>query len=159
MGGATAQEEDLCRQCPTLYSTLHKAHKDGMYPFGPCTWKSKRDPGKYSDVLYTQGLTVARDGMETGYNLLPREKEVTVSLISAAAPNVRFAKEHADPQLLYKTIQSIFTAPRMIEPEVDTLILGAFGCGAFGNDPKEVAQLFVQGLIKDNYGMLYKEIH
>merc|ERR1719393_764078 len=34
--GAIAQEEDLCRQIPTLYSSLYNAQqKDKLYPFGP----------------------------------------------------------------------------------------------------------------------------
>merc|ERR1712160_221810 len=70
-----------------------------------------------------------------------------------------FAKEVASPDLIYQIIQSIFLAPLKMDPQIDTLILGAFGCGAFGNDPKEISELFVKALIQDGYGQLYKEIH
>lgn len=152
--GATAQEEDLCRQCPTLYSTLYNATKEGLYPFGPSTGTSK-----YSDVLYTAGLALARGGMEDGYPLLPEDKQVTVSMVAAAAPNIRFASELSEPELIYNTVKTIFVAPRLTEPEVNTLILGAWGCGAFGGDPKQIAELFVRALISDNFGQMYKEIH
>lgn len=157
--GATAQEEDLCRQCPTLYSTLYNASKEGLYPFGPCTCRAASHPDKYADVLYTSGIALARGGMEDGYPLLLEDQQVTVSMVAAAAPNIRFASEISEPELIYNTVQSIFVAPRLTEPEVTTLILGAWGCGAFGGDPKQIAELFVRALISDSFGELYKEIH
>lgn len=157
--GATAQEEDLCRQCPNLYTTLYTAAKEGLYPFGPCTCRSASHPEKYSDVLYTAGVVLARGGMEDGYPLMLEKDQVIMSMVAAAAPNIRFASEISDPELIYHTVQSIFVAPRLTEPEVNTLILGAWGCGAFGGDPKQIAELFVRALISDNFGELYKEIH
>jgi len=156
--GATAQEEDLCRQCPTLYSTLYNAAREGLYPFGPCTCRAASHPDKYSDVLYTSGIALARGDMEEGYPLFMEDKQVTVSMVAAAAPNNK-AREISDPDLIYKTVHSIFIAPRLIEPEVTTLILGAWGCGAFACDPKQIAELFVRALISDSFGELYKEVH
>lgn len=156
--GATAQEEDLCRQCPNLYTTLYNAAKDGLYPFGPSTCKAASHPEKYSDVLVTAGVAIARGNMEEGYPLL-LGKEAVVSMVAAAAPNIRFANEVSDPRLIYNTVQSIFKAPRITDPQVNTLILGAWGCGAFGGNPKQIAELFVRALISDNLGHLYKEIH
>ncbi|CAE8720981.1 unnamed protein product [Polarella glacialis] len=157
--GSTAQEEDLCRRIPSLYGSLYQADKDGLYPFGPPTCTAADKPEKYSDVLYTLGLTVARAGEEEGYRLLKKEEQVQVSLIAAAAPNIRFASEVNDPDLIYRTIQSIFIAPQLVEPGVSTLILGAWGCGAFGGDPLQIAELFVRALVQDNLGQTYREIH
>lgn len=157
--GATAQEEDLCRRIPALYTSLYRAAKDGMYPFGPSTCSSVDTPEKYADVLYTADLIVAREGEEGGFGLLPKDGQVQVSLVAAAAPNIRFANDVSDPELIYRTIQAIFLAPRMIQSEVTTLILGAWGCGAFGGNPAEIARLFVQALIRDNLGQPYREIH
>mmetsp|Transcript_47437 Transcript_47437/g.91693 ORF Transcript_47437/g.91693 Transcript_47437/m.91693 type:complete len:324 (-) Transcript_47437:19-990(-) len=157
--GSTAQEEDLCRRIPALYTSLYRAAKDGMYPFGPSTCSSVDAPEKYADVLYTANLIVAREGEEGGFGVLPRERQVQVSLVAAAAPNMRFANDINDPELIYRTIQTIFLAPRMIQKEVTTLILGAWGCGAFGGQPAEIAQLFVQALIRDNLGQSYRDIH
>lgn len=97
--------------------------------------------------------------MEDGYPLMLEKDQVIMSMVAAAAPNIRFASEISDPELIYHTVQSIFVAPRLTEPEVNTLILGAWGCGAFGGDPKQIAELFVRALISDNFGELYKEIH
>mmetsp|Transcript_152800 Transcript_152800/g.266328 ORF Transcript_152800/g.266328 Transcript_152800/m.266328 type:complete len:366 (+) Transcript_152800:67-1164(+) len=159
--GATAQEEDLCRQIPTLYTSLNNASKKGLYPYGPSTFSSQNHPGRYSDVLYTPGLTVAREGVEEGYDVLSAEKEATVSLVSAAAPNLRSRKgaEHSDMGLLYEAVQSIFIAPIMMDAGLSVLILGAWGCGAFGGDPYQIAELFVQAIARDNLGRHYDEVH
>lgn len=157
--GATAQEEDLCRQFPTLYSTLYNAMKDGLYPFGPCTATSPSCTGTYSDVLFTAGLTLARGNMEDGYPFLADHEEVEVSMVAAAAPNIRFAKEISDPQLIYHTIETIFKAPFVWQAETNVLILGAWGCGAFGGNARQIAELFARALISDNFGQAYKEVH
>jgi len=157
--GATAQEEDLCRRIPTLYSTLLQAQKAGLYPFGPPTCWSGCKPEQYADVLYTSSVVVAREGEQGGFALLSEYRQVRVSLVSAAAPNVKFKSEVSNPDLIYRAIQSIFIAPVMIEPHVNTLVLGAWGCGAFGGDPAQISDLFAQALVDDTLGQLYREVH
>merc|ERR1712032_234077 len=71
----------------------------------------------------------------------------------------KFKREVSSPDLIYKTIESILIAPRTIEPQVNTLVLGAWGCGAFGGDPVQVSDLFVRALTHGNLGRLYREIH
>jgi len=158
--GAAAQEEDLCRRLPNLYTTLNNAKRDGYYPFGPSTCYSPDEPAKYSDVLFTPRLVVARLGEEQGYQLLPAEEQAkNVSLVTAAAPNVNFAKEVYDLTFMYNTVRSIFVAPLMAQPQTAVLVLGAWGCGAFGGDPKDVSELFAQALASEDLGQLYKEVH
>jgi len=157
--GSTAQEEDLCRRIPLLYSSLYAAEKEGHYPFGPSTCSSAEDPQKYADVLYTGNLLVARAGDLEGFRFLSRSEQVTVSLLAAAAPNIRFASEVNDPDLIYRTIENIMTAPLIAEPGINTLILGAWGCGAFGGDPVQIASLFIKALVQDNLGQGFKEVH
>lgn len=155
--GAIAQEEDLCRRCPTLYTSLNFAKRDGHYPFGPSTCRSVSQPEKYHNVLYTRGIVVARGGEETGYKLLPQGEQVMCSLVTAAAPNLK-GGELFDKDLLYKAVQSIFIAPVADDRRVNTLILGAWGCGVFGCDPRQIAELFVQAIKRDRLGELYERI-
>lgn len=157
--GAVAQEEDLCRRLPNLYTSLFNAKREGLYPFGPSTCSSKDRPEKYSDVLVTAGLVVARQGEDQDFKLLPREQQVRVSLVTAAAPNINFAKEVYDLDLMYKTVRAIFIAPRLIQPDINTLVLGAWGCGAFGGKPEDVSGLFAKALAEVNLRRLYREIH
>mmetsp|Transcript_62104 Transcript_62104/g.202683 ORF Transcript_62104/g.202683 Transcript_62104/m.202683 type:complete len:319 (+) Transcript_62104:147-1103(+) len=137
--GALAQEEDLCRRLPMLYSTLNNASKAGLFPFGPSTYKSKGNVGKYSDVLFTPNVVIARRSEQSRFELLPPHEQLGVSLVTAAAPNLnKNQKEVKDLELMYRTVQSVLVAPLMREPRTEVLILGAWGCGAFGGNPDEV---------------------
>ena len=42
--------------------------------------------------------------------------------------------------------------------QYETLILGAWGCGAFANDAKDVANYFYHKLIDERYAQLFKRI-
>jgi len=157
--GAVAQEEDLCRRIPNLYTTLYNAKLSGHYPFGPTTCSSRENPERYSDVLFTPGLVIARKSESELYELLPEQEQArNVSLVTAASPNIP-QKEILDYPLMYNTVKAIFTVPRLMQPETKVLILGAWGCGAFGGDPERVCQLFLEALQKDGLGQLYEEIH
>jgi len=156
--GAKAQEEDLCRRIPNLFPSLLGAKQKGLYPFGPGTYKSPTEPGTYSDVLFTPLLTLARKGEEDGYELYPGGQRSWVALVSAAAPNCQRG-ECQDVNLLSNTVHSIFVAPKLKQPDVNVLILGAWGCGAFAGNPEQTCDLFIAALKDDYLGQLYDEIH
>lgn len=158
--GVMAQEEELCRQIPALAASLLQAKNDGFYPFGPSTCSHPSSPARYSDVLFTQGLELVRSSERDGYEVLPYEERVPVSVISAAAPNIRHGEVN-DGGLVYKTIQTIFVAPwlRQRGERIRTLILGAWGTGPFGGDPVRMAHLFALALRHDNLGSFYREVH
>merc|ERR1719436_304517 len=61
--------------------------------------------------------------------------------------------------LVYNTVKNILIAPKMLQPEVSILVLGAWGCGAFGGDPSQISGLFVKALAKGKLGQLYSEVH
>lgn len=160
LNGARAQEEELCRQFPSLYTTLRHAHDSGRaYPFGPCTFEGGRDPQRYADVLFTPRLVARRGPQAQGYRLLdPRECFENMALVSAAAPNIPKG-EVFDPNLVQDAMRTIVAAPRLKDPTIDTLVLGAWGCGAFGCDPKIMAHLFANVLQGEGMGRLYREVH
>eukprot|EP00927_Polykrikos_kofoidii_P012701 TRINITY_DN15503_c0_g1_i1.p1 TRINITY_DN15503_c0_g1~~TRINITY_DN15503_c0_g1_i1.p1 ORF type:complete len:405 (+),score=35.24 TRINITY_DN15503_c0_g1_i1:51-1217(+) len=159
--GATAQEEDLCRRMPSLYTSLNNASRDGLYPFGPCTCRTPAVPCKYADVLWTPDVVIARADEAKGYAWLPEHEQVSACLVTAAAPNINFAKppEIDDPEMMCNTIRNILAAPRLMRPEIDTIVLGAWGCGAFGGNPAVIAELFFRVLFQENFQQFYKEIH
>merc|ERR1712183_306980 len=79
--------------------------------------------------------------------------------VTAAAPNIRFGNDISDPGLMYETLKAVFIAPMMMKPDVSVLVLGAWGCGAFGGDPEQISELFARILQQDKLGNLYHEVH
>lgn len=162
--GATAQEEDLCRQIPNLFPSLLHAQRAGFYPFGPVTCSTRAEPAKYSDVIYTPDLTVARAGIHGEYKAFCDKEWANCSLVTAAAPNINFSNDVYDLDLMYNTVRSIFLAPllrgcQQPQSQRPVLILGAWGCGAFGCRPLDISNLFVRALQKDGLGRFYREVH
>ncbi|CAK9021306.1 unnamed protein product [Durusdinium trenchii] len=159
--GAIAQEEDLCRRMPTLYTSLYNAKREGLYPFGPCTCNDPKLPAKYSDVLWTPEVCIGRASESLGYGLLDKKQQVSVSLVAAAAPNLKFADppEPYDKSLMQNTMKAILLAPLIKQPDTSTIVLGAWGCGAFGCDPHDIADLFLNALVSERLGRLYQEVH
>lgn len=138
LAGALAQEEDLCRA-------------SGLYP---CL-KSK--PIFYNeniicdDTYYTHNMIYSSKVpfFRNEHNLLI-ENPYTLSIISAPAPNLNGLRtESLDP--LVKGLlreRSIRILDIAAAHGHKNLILGAWGCGAFGNDPIMVAEAFKLALEK-----------
>lgn len=63
-------------------------------------------------------------------------------VLSCAAPNIK-ASRMIDSKKVQAVISRIKFVLDILEKEAcDTVILGAFGCGVFGNDPRFVAKTF-----------------
>ena len=130
LNGAIAQEEDLCRRMPTLASSLFMANKNGLFPFGASS-------EKYSSVFYTKNVPIIRD---KNLNIVESNKWIYVDVISAVAPNINSDQE-LDINKFFQTITNIFLTPKKLS-DSNIIIIGAIGCGAFGNDPKIISKLF-----------------
>lgn len=134
LGGARAQEEDLCRHA-LLYPCLLRA---------PEYYEAHRGSGDllYSDrVIWSPGVPVHRaaDG-----SLLA--EPFPVSFLTCPAPNAG-ALLARDPDARSRIREALHRrAARVLEVAahhgVPRLVLGAWGCGVFRNDPREVAQAF-----------------
>lgn len=95
-----------------------------------------------------------------GYAIIPDAEVLdNMAIVSAAAPDVRSGNDVFDADLVKQAMMSILLTPKLKDRRIDTLILGAWGCGAFGCDPRTMATLFAQVLIEDGLGRLYREIH
>lgn len=80
-----------------------------------------------------------------------------VDIVTCAAPNANLIK---DPQILQQTmkerIERILTAFEVNGDE--NLVLGAFGCGVFRNNPIEVANTFRELLQSNRFEHSFKRI-
>lgn len=144
--GASAQEECLCR-----VSTLYPCLADQKMRASFYTPHRKNGNALHNDdIIYTPNVLVIKDD---NHNLL--SEPFSVDIISCAAPNLRERPSNqyntgdtikvqiSDNELLAlheKRARKIFFSA--IANGVEILILGAFGCGAFQNDPHIVAQAY-----------------
>ncbi|MBL7262227.1 TIGR02452 family protein [Paractinoplanes lichenicola] len=138
LNGAKAQEESVARSS-ALYPALLAAGDFYAY-------HRARPELTYSDrVIYSPRVPVFRD--DRG-ELLPAA--YPVSFLTAAAPN-RSAIARNQPERLPE-VRAILgrRARRVLQVAAANghrrLVLGAWGCGVFGNDPVEVADAFAGAL-------------
>jgi len=122
--GATAQEETLCRSS-ALYATLFG---DPMYEF-----HRDNNPAASSDwAILSPDVPVFRD--DAGTEL---EQPWLASFLTCAAPYApAIGRLDAEP-LLRKRIHCVLAIAQAYEYK--SLVLGAWGCGAFANDPRQTA--------------------
>jgi len=177
MGGSKAQEEALCRQFPMYHPSM--ANKQStLYPFGAAAAPQARGRvehaqarREYSAVLFTPPTPMLRDDVERQLCPLPGGCVFNASFVAAAAPCLDTKKtvDHLDEDLLNEAIENCILGSgmhqRLREPaqqgQTRILILGAWGCGAFGNDPSEMAKRFtrVLGDRRAEVKQLWSEVH
>ncbi|MFD3701520.1 TIGR02452 family protein [Nocardia sp. NPDC058658] len=129
--GARAQEEDLCRHA-LLYTSLVRA------PDYYAAHRASSDLHYSHRVILSPDVPVIRD--DRGELAAP----FPVTFLTSPAPNVtqlrlRSAEVDVRDVLVRRADRVVAVAARH---EVRTLVLGAWGCGVFGNDPAEVADAF-----------------
>lgn len=150
LGGAQAQEESLAR-ASGLYVSLLAA---------TAYYERHRSS---SSLLYSDSLIVSphcpvfRDDEGT---LLPQPHHVT--FISGAAPNAgvlrnqRSAEQEQIPAVLRRRIGYVLALAAA--EGYRQLVLGAWGCGVFKNDPQFVAQTFMELLRGEGWDRRFSRI-
>lgn len=148
--GSSAQEEALCR-CSTLYPCLNTdSLKEKFYQVNRAGHSAL-----YSDVcIYTPDIFMIKSDTSSPKRL-PDEQWISIDIITCAAPNLREQpSNHMNPnagapvklserellEIHIKRGRNIMNAAAL--NNADVLVLGAFGCGAFRNDPKIVSQAY-----------------
>lgn len=137
--GSKAQEECLCRSSLLYYYIrncfmYYNEHKNNYSPL-------------YSDkMIYTKDVPIIRDDK---YNLL--SENIKCSFLTSPAVNAKIAKKFLITNQTIKDtmdlrIQKMLSFMVSQNPEV--IVLGAWGCGVFGNDRNVVLQLFEKNIRK-----------
>ena len=139
LGGSQAQEESLARSTG-LYPCLTQFTEMYAYNSKPTS------TGLYSDYLiYSPGVPVLRH--DEGEWLA---QPLRLDILTAPAVNAG-ALTRNSPALLPQLLPTMRQRLRLVlavaaRHEVEALVLGAWGCGVFANDPAQVAQLFAEVL-------------
>ena len=148
--GARAQEEALCRGS-TLYASISSEKAWEMYRYN-----NTHPSAVESDyMLLSPEICVFRD---VDCELL--ERPFVASVITAPAPNRRgaalFASGNRIRETFLRRIRIIFRVAA--DRRYRALVLGAWGCGAFGNDPVMVAECFRTALVEDGFGRAFDTV-
>ncbi|WP_330261329.1 TIGR02452 family protein [Streptomyces sp. NBC_00539] len=147
--GAKAQEEALCR-ASALYETLleapeyYEVHRAGRSTF-------------YTDrVIHSPGVPVFRDDrgelLETPYR---------AGFLTSPAPNAGTIRRqeperaHEIPAVLARRAERVLEVAAM--HRYRRLVLGAWGCGVFRNDPGEVAEAF-RALLAGRFAGAFEQV-
>lgn len=153
--GAAAQEETLAR-CSFLYPELLKFMQD-YYDY---------HQNHLNRYLYSSRLIYSTDVLFIKNDLLGQEMMTTPVLCDVAtipAPN-KSANIYNNPQVSDKEyeedlqVKVIKILRAFKENGCETIILGAFGCGVFGNNPFLVAKLFRENLMTEEFEHAFKKV-
>jgi uncharacterized protein (TIGR02452 family) len=137
--GASAQEEDLFRR-----SNLHALIDPKYYPLPEfsCT--------------HTPHSLYFRRGVVDGYSFLSEPVRIaTISCAAYAQPATRGSRlAEAEEEGTRRKIEAIFSVAAAHGH--DSLVLSAFGCGAFGNPPLAIARLMREAC--ERYSRAFRRI-
>lgn len=140
--GATTQEEQLCRTS-TLYPTLITVFNK-IYYYRVNQYKYER--GKCTDtIIYSPKVYFFKDDK---FNIIePKECDI----ITCPAP---MANTATDDEIIERMTYILTAATQY---NVDELILGKWGCGAFGNDWEHFYQLWLKAInkMKPHYKIIF----
>lgn len=144
--GSLSQEESICRMSG-LYPVL-ESHE--------YIYKKRKEKG--FTPLYDDDFIYCKD-----VPFIVRNKDIhKADVLVAAAPNCgaylaqyKKAKEWDTTEVILNRMKRIYLLPAKYGATI--LLLGAFGCGVFGNDVETVANQW-RYLSKDLYPGLYKQV-
>lgn len=150
LGGSQAQEESLARSS-ALYPCI--AQMDEMY-----TYNRNLKTCLYSDyMVYSPRVPVFRND-----DCALLESPYLVSILTAPAVNAGVVREREpqqvkmiEPVMLERIRYILSVAAKHGEKAI---ILGAYGCGVFKNNPTDVARMFKHVLIIEGYRTLFDRI-
>ena len=135
LAGAIAQEEAICHES-ILFNVL----------------KEFPDYYAWNNLSKNRALYLDRAIYSKDVLFLKNYERFKADVITCACPNKKAAQEYCEVtnEENYEVLKQRigFVLKMAAINRVDTLILGAFGCGVFGQDPIEVATIFKEYLGK-----------
>lgn len=167
--GSSAQEEDLCRRSTLAVSLYQFSLPGGKHGDLAEMVNVRRRADRYpmhnlNGGIYSPGITFFRTSRDQGYALL--EKPFTAAVVSVAALNYNQRHGHStlengmipdsDKPVIKEKMRTILRIA--IEHGHDSMVLGAFGCGAFCTPPAQQATLFHQVLEESEFRNRFRKL-
>lgn len=141
LSGSQAQEECLAR-ASALYDSL--SHEMTYYDVN----RSYSSSLYTNHIIYSPNVPVFRDDDD---NLL--NEPYSVSIVTSPAVNAGAVRknepdnQHLIQATMEQRIRSVLAVGR--QHGHDSIVLGAWGCGVFRNDPSDIAHWFAEALLSD----------
>ena len=149
LDGGSGWEEDCCRRTglPLAVDRQQGLHPHIIYPL------HERSP---SAGVYVPHVPVFRAGYEKGYQYLNRPFDVAFGIVAFYNNSSRL-NPFVSPNLA-STREKIRTFFQMASlNRHQSVVFGAFGCGASQHDPKEIAEITMDVISKE-FSQCFKEI-
>lgn len=139
LSGSQAQEEAIAKTS-NMYMSIKdvkeyynnpKHHQSGYYD---------------SDVIYSSDLKMFKNSYGDEVSPVPFE------MVTSCAVNVKSLKEVDKKRIeeeMIERIENIFELA--IRQDVETFIVGAWGCGVFKNEPEDIATFFSKVMKNERY--------
>jgi uncharacterized protein (TIGR02452 family) len=147
--GAKSQEEDLAR-ASALYPCL--VTQWGYYEAN----REERSFAYTDHVIYSPQVPFFRDER---WGLI--EEPWLMSVVTAPAPNAGEARRHGESERVVRDAlrrRAGLVLRVMASQGHRTAVLGAWGCGVFRNDPREVAEAFAEWLRGEMAGVFERVV-
>jgi len=137
------QEEEISR-CTGLAPAVNKHHGVQLKEFYPLHSQNHAGP---AGGLYTPQVLVIRMGMQNDYQFYDQPMPIAIATFAAYDKPELDWTDSRHPRMQGEKLKWTREKVRTIyqcayENGHDTLVLGAFGCGAFANPPDHIAELF-----------------
>lgn len=142
LSGACSQEETLCRSS-ALYATLDG---DRMY----AAHRARPRPDATDWAILSPRVPVFRTDDGTTVRWWPMD------VLTCAAPYAPSVGPQKSAELLRARIRRVLAIASAYG--YDTLVLGAWGCGALGNEPRQTAQDFCDAL-RGEFRGAFTDVH
>lgn len=143
--GARAQEEAICR-CSNLYEALSTTYCHEHY-YAPNTENGNRV--FLNNIIYSPDVMVFKSFSYQNIKI-----PFKVNVITCPAPACAWENDDDAYECYVKRIECIIKVA--IDNRIEDIILGAWGCGAYHQNPELVSRAFVEVLSK--YGGAFKTI-
>lgn len=160
-GGAGAQEEQLCRRSNLILSLYRfSPEKVRQYPGLSLEPAEERYPMHPEwGGIHSPDVTFFREGEGKGYALM--DVPFMAGVISVAALNRPVLTPEGtltdkDARTTGRKVRTILRIA--LENGYDAIVLGALGCGAFGNPPSHVAKIFHQALLEEEFRDQFRRV-
>lgn len=162
LGGAGAQEENVFRRSNLLVSLYQFAHYGPEYGVPPADSPDRYPIPRESGGIYSPPATIFRSSELEGYRFLKepyRAAFVTVPAIPNPDVETIADEPRLSPVMAGATCRKIRAIFRMSAHHGhEDLVLSAFGCGAFRNPPRHMAQLFREVLEEPEFAGVFRSI-